>query len=393
VTHNLDREGAQTTLLDLLAGLKESGLADPFIISPCDGSLSKESREAGIPVSIVPAPGRRANGAQMAEYRARLGSVFAATSTEVVLANTLESHVAISAASEAEIGSVWWQHEGGSWRHYFRHLHYSVRARAYAAFAQCYRVVQVADATRLNWLPLATRDNFELIRPGIPADRLEADLARWDRAEARDQLGLAPTDCCVLLLGSVSARKGQADVVRALASLPRDEGLNLRIFIAGALVDQSYRNYIEAALDGLENDRRAQVKLLGTIPDPSLYYSAADIFVCCSRQESAPRSIVEAMAFGLPVVSTPVDGIPELVQFGFSGLSFPVGDFCRLGKLLLQLSASPDDRRRLGAAGRELVPQLSDYQSMVARFGALLREAARLGDNPGVIDGMYRRSA
>ena len=45
------------------------------------------------------------------------------------------------------------------------------------------------------------------------------------------------------------------------------------------------------------------------------------------------------------------------------------------------------------AAGRELVPQLSDYQSMVARFGALLREAARLGDNPGVIDGMYRRSA
>src|SRR5262249_5867733 len=162
-------------------------------------------------------------------------------------------------------------------------------------------LVQVADATRANWLPLATRDNFETIRHAIPPERLETELARWDRASARAELGLSPADCCVLLLGSVSARKGQADIIHALASFPPNSGRQLRIFIAGASVDRAYRKKIDALLNRLGNDRRAQISLVGEVFDIALYLSAADIFLCCSRQESAPRAIIEAMAFGLPV--------------------------------------------------------------------------------------------
>ncbi|MFC0203438.1 glycosyltransferase [Novosphingobium soli] len=385
VTHNLDREGAQTALLDLLAGLRRQGRADAFLVSGREGPLRAAFEAEGIAVSVIPSPRRGAPRAQHARYRADLARSFAAGCAQAVLANTLECHAAVAAAADAGLGSVWWQHEGGTWREHFQRFPRHLRARAYAAFAQCYRLVQVAEATRAGWLPIATRNNFEVIRHAIPPERHAADLARWERPQARRQLGLEPEDCCVLLLGSISARKRQADVVRALEALPSGAGASLRIIIAGGLVDPGYERVLTAALQRLDAVRRAQVRMVGAVSDVALYLAAADVFVCCSRQESAPRAIVEAMSFGLPVVSTPVDGIPELVRFGSSGVSFPVGDFRKLGELLLRLAASPGDRQRLGRAGRELVPLLSDYKNMVKRFGGLLGEAARTSEKPAEV--------
>lgn len=378
VTHNLDREGAQTTLFDLLAGLKRAGLAAPIVVSSRAGELGDAMVAIGIPVVLVPAPSRRALKREVACYKQHLASAFAELGAEVVLANTLSSFAAISAASEAGIGSIWWQHEGGSWHHYFRRIRYPIRARMHLAFAQSYRVIQVASATRVQWLPVATRANFEIIRNGIPLAQLKDDLSRWDRVRARTMLGLLPDDCCVVLLGSVSARKGQADIIRALAGMPAHQGGELRIMVVGAFVDARYRAKIDTILRRLPEARRDQISFLGAVPDTALYLTAADIFVCCSRQESAPRSIVEAMYFGLPIISTPVDGVPEIVTFGKNAHEFSVGNYKELASILLELSSSPADRHRLGRASRELASQLGDFGGMVLRFATLLREAARL---------------
>lgn len=381
VTHNLDREGAQSVLLDLVAGLVAGGHVEAFVISPRDGILGEAFRAAGVQVEILPSPPRRAGGRSLAAYRAALGRLFSSGAADAVLVNTLECHAAVAAAAEIGLGAIWWQHEGGPWHRYYRHLRPAVRARAFAAFSQAYRVVQVAEATRRDWLPIATRDNFEVIRHSIPPKKIAAAKARWSRREARRSLNLDEDEICILLLGSVSKRKGQEDIISALRKAPPHEAKRLRIVIAGAFVEPPYRERLEAMYSALPSVWKAKVTLVGEI-DSDKYLAAADIFVCCSRQESAPRAIVEAMTFSLPIITTPVDGIPELVISGVNGLFYSPGDHECLLKLVLQLSASPQERLRLGRAGLMLLPGISDYDAMVNRFASLVREAAWTGDRP-----------
>jgi glycosyltransferase involved in cell wall biosynthesis len=86
------------------------------------------------------------------------------------------------------------------------------------------------------------------------------------------------------------------------------------------------------------------------------------VFALSSRSEGAPLSILEAMAAGLPVVSSRVGGVPELVVDGETGLLVPPGDPEALAVALGRLVADPGLRRRLGAAGRERTQRCFDVR-------------------------------
>jgi len=230
------------------------------------------------------------------------------------------------------------------------------------------------------------RDNREVIRHAIPPSWIDANVVRWSGREARDtaraELGLASDECCVLLVGSISARKGQGDVLAALRALPASAWAKTRVVIVGAFVDRSYRHKVDRLMDALPPQLAARVTLAGAVNDPGRYYAAADLFLCCSRQESAPRAMLEAMAFGLPIVSTPVDGIPELVQLETSAMFYDPADTSALARILAQLCSSRGERERLGRGARVRFAELNDHAAMIERFGALIREAAwrsRLG--------------
>lgn len=376
VMHNLDREGAQISALDLVDGLIERGLAVPLVISPRDGELAVHLRARGVAVQITPDCGRRPGLAALTAYRARLGEIFLEFGADVVLANTLETHAAVAAAAEAGIGVVWWQHEGGAWQRYFRHVQAPVRARAYTAFGQAYRVVQVARATSRAWLPLARQGNFEAIRLGVSPNWLRSATVRWDRAGARHELGLTRDDIVVLAMGSVCRRKGQLDIVAMMGTLPAEVAARLRVFVVGGLVEPRYHADLLARQQALPADLRDRIHYSGNVSDPALYYAAADIFLCCSRQESAPRVLAEAQVFDLPIVTTPVDGIPEVVRQGVNAVFYTPGDIPTLASHITWLATSPASRKRLGRTGRGVEAQIRDYEQMLDRFDALLREAA-----------------
>lgn len=376
VTHNLDREGAQSTLIDLLEGLVTTGRISPVVISSRPGTLAERLTALGIPLQLLPPPGRRAKPAAVREYREALVDVFRMADAQAVLANTLESHLAVAAAADAGLAALWWQHEGGDWWRYFARWPLWRRAIAFSGFGSAYRVIQVADATRRAWLPIATRDNFAVVRHGIPTERLAADRARWTRAAARAELALAAGQWCAVLLGSVSRRKSQADAIRALARIPERLVGTMRIFIVGAVVDTDYRAEMEQLLGQLPAAHRAAVSVTGGVPDAALYLAAADAFLCCSRQESAPRAIMEAMAFGLPVITTPVDGIPELVGDGSEALFYAPGDADGLSRAMQRLMDDQSFGQQLGENARARLHEISDFNAMVARFDHLLREAA-----------------
>ena len=120
-------------------------------------------------------------------------------------------------------------------------------------------------------------------------------------------------------------------------------------------------------------------------PDGWSWYEAADAFVLVSDVESLPRSVLEAMAFGLPVLSTDVFGLADVVVPGVTGIVASPRDLLSLETTLRELlSMSGVERKRLGAAGRSLVREHYDSRGYVDAYRRLL---CGLAAEPGALPG------
>lgn len=375
-SHNLRHEGAPKTLCDLIIGLEKAGVIEPIIYAPAMGPLALSYAEAGIEVRLVSEPPPTSNLADYVAAQSTLATEFRSAALEVIIVNTLTAHHAIGAAARAGLPSIWCQHESEPWSGYYRALAPAVQFHAYAAFAQAYAVTYVADATRRAWAPVQTRHNAVTIRHAIPASDLAEDTSRWSRKEARRRLGLDDVDVAVILPGTVCARKGQQDIVDAFLLLPAEEQERIKVLIVGALVEPEYAVRLASAIDTNEPAVASRIELVGPVEDMSLYYAAADIVACTSRTESAPRVLVEAMAFGLPIVTTPVFGIPEVVQEGVNAIFYNPDDTKTLADCILGLARDAERREGMADAGRAVLESRPNYDDMLERYASLIREAA-----------------
>jgi glycosyltransferase involved in cell wall biosynthesis len=93
-------------------------------------------------------------------------------------------------------------------------------------------------------------------------------------------------------------------------------------------------------------------------------------------QDGLPVTLLEAMAYGLPVVASDLPGIDEAVEHDVSGLLVPAGDAARLREAIAALARDPARRARMGARGGELAGQFS-VEAVGARYRELLRQLAR----------------
>jgi glycosyltransferase involved in cell wall biosynthesis len=122
---------------------------------------------------------------------------------------------------------------------------------------------------------------------------------------------------------------------------------------------------------------RARVRFLGFRSDVPDLLGAADVFALPSRNEGLPLSVLEAMAEGLPVVATPVGGVPELVRDGTDGLLVPVEDDAALATAIARLADDAGLRAAMGAAGRDRARGEFSFDRMTERYerlyGSLLR--------------------
>lgn len=158
----------------------------------------------------------------------------------------------------------------------------------------------------------------------------------------------------VLFVGQVGRRKGVLDLLEALRAV-LDRGTEVTLTITGpAQLEGELGAALEArARLGLES----RVELTGPLTGEALYdrFRAADLFALPSHNEGIPAVLYEAGAFGLPVLTTPVGAIPDLVRDGVTGVLVPPGDVAALAAALERLAGDAALRGRLGAALREEV--------------------------------------
>jgi glycosyltransferase involved in cell wall biosynthesis len=130
---------------------------------------------------------------------------------------------------------------------------------------------------------------------------------------------------------------------------------------------------------------RDRIHFVGRQEDIPSWLAAMDVFVLPSLFEGLPLSILEAMAAGLPVVATAVDGTPEAVEDGATGRLVPSEDAAALAAALVEVLATPGLAARLGAAGRaraELYSESALVERLAAVYGAVLTHKRRGAGRP-----------
>jgi glycosyltransferase involved in cell wall biosynthesis len=184
-----------------------------------------------------------------------------------------------------------------------------------------------------------------------------------ERARVRAELGTSPERRVILMVGRLVREKGYPELLDAMRRVDAELwAVGDRLVSDHARGIDSHRRVAEA--DPLLRDR---VRFLGYRPDVAGLMRAADIFVLPSHREGMPRSIVEAMLSGLPVVATEVRGSNEEVVDGVTGLLVPVDDARALADALNALVADPPRRNAFGAAGLERARRLHDEAAIVRR--------------------------
>jgi glycosyltransferase involved in cell wall biosynthesis len=186
-------------------------------------------------------------------------------------------------------------------------------------------------------------------------------LPRWETA-----LAAAPAagrgEPAVLCVAHLYPRKNIAGLLRALLRMREKP----RLFVIGTGPDLPALRRLAGEL-GLSG----RVELCGHVPFERLAaaYRNSDVFCLPSLQEGFGIVFLEAMAAGLPVVACRAAAVPEVVPDGQCGLLVPPGDEPALAAALDRLIGNPDERRRMGAAGRR---RAASYDAPIVA-GAFLR--------------------
>jgi glycosyltransferase involved in cell wall biosynthesis len=298
---------------------------------------------------------------------------------DLVVANTMVSFWAVHLASAARKPAVLYVHESSPVRRFFAPiLPPALAPLVEEAFREATRVVFTADSSRVVFDYLDDRNRFRLLPSWVDAAAIDTFAAAHSRSELRRKHGFDPDDVLLVNIGSVCERKGQHIFVRT-AELLRDElrhtypGRNIRFVMVGARPGL-YLETLQQEVGLLGLDNVVFRPETGEIFD---FYRLADVFVCTSFEESFPRVLLESAAFGLPIVSTNVNGIREMLAPDQAWL-VPPGDRYQLAEALkAALAAHFDGDGTRAARGRAAV--LARYHEAVSLplHLAQLRDAAR----------------
>lgn len=225
-----------------------------------------------------------------------------------------------------------------------------------ARFVSC-----ISDFCRSQLMKLVEREHWDklhLVRCGV-------DPEVYAPVPARPADGALRVVC----VGRLVPDKGQSLLVDAIGILRR-RGVDARLELVG---DGPDRAHLEAHVR--DTGLREAVHLAGAVGQDTMrdHYAAADVFCLPSFAEGVPVVLMEAMAMGLPVVTTRIAGINELVDDGVSGVLVRPGRADLLADALEAL-ADPAVRARMGAAGRQTVLREFDVARSAATLAGILRD-------------------
>jgi glycosyltransferase involved in cell wall biosynthesis len=239
-------------------------------------------------------------------------------------------------------------------------LFLSNRACRLIAVSQSVKDRIVADGMR--------SDKITVIPNGISVEGYRTSA---DRESVRKEFGIAQSDILVGTAGRLALVKNQAMILEAAARItPKVE--NLRLVFCGEGPEEENLKRLARDL-GIGS----RVIFAGLRSDMARVLSGLDFFVLSSRSEVAPMVLLESMALEIPVISTDVGGVSEMMEPGKSGLLTENDNVEEMAEAILGLAVDPGYRKDIGRRGREFVEREFGEASMLQATSDLYVSAFR----------------
>jgi len=385
--------GANRSLFELITHLPDT--VTPLVVIAGEGRAADAYREAGIEVVIMP-PGQQLNQfgkvmlswswlkraqvalTELVPYTLHCLALMQEWEPDIVHVNCSRGNLMIGAAAR-----LWGCPLVGHMR---VQLAFNDISQWY--FEQItHRIMTVCDAIQQDLSPAARKKTTTLYN-GVQEIDSVGQPSPW--VQSLKAQGTLILTC----FASIVPFKGQHHLLEAVAELNRRGwGDRLAVFCIGDIEDE-YLDYAHFLMEKMQTLGIDNVTLTGWQSNPFPFYQAADIevlpsvtrevldygdhLVTVKGNEGFPRTHLEAMQFGLPVIGTDIAGVREQITDGVNGFVVPPGDALALADALERLLQDADLRSRLGQAGRERVEEKFSTAAHVKGMMQVYREL--LGD-------------
>ena len=241
---------------------------------------------------------------------------------------------------------------------------FRLRKRVLGRLMKCHHkpVLAVSEDTRQR-LVRSRLDpgNVEVLANGI-------DLEAWNRNGAqpalRHEFGLRSDQQLVGTVARITYDKDLPTFFAVAESVNRQKPGTVFVIVGDGYGDELAMAREEIHRRGLEKI----VRLTGHRTDLKHIYASLDLFLMTSLTEGMPNTVLEAMAMELPVVSTNVGGLPELVENNACGLLLPVGDVDALSRAVTDLLTNSSRRKNFGHAARKRVEEKFNFRHRVRKM-------------------------
>jgi glycosyltransferase involved in cell wall biosynthesis len=182
------------------------------------------------------------------------------------------------------------------------------------------------------------------------------------KEQARESLGLPQHEAILLFVANAARsnvfkdyRTVEQSALRTAAGYPRGK---VTLLVVGEKGDTVFFNNGEIRFLPYQREQKTM----------ALYYQAADLYVHAAKSDTFPNTVLEALACGLPVVATAIDGIPEQIDDGRSGFLVPGGDAETMSRRTLQLLLNNRLRASMGATAAEIAARSFTVQQQVEAY-------------------------
>lgn len=305
------------------------------------------------------------------KYRLDITEQIRTISPDLFIVNVVHSFFVVNVLHSMAIPSIWIIHESYTSREYLSMLPEYQHKNFRKAFHQAEKVVFCSSALPKLHLECLDDCNYEVIHPAIP-EKFLSEYRNTDlRMRCRKEYGILESCILVLTVGAFEPYKNQKLLVEAAKLVHEDD---ICFFLVGGNPESVYQQSIAENIR--TNNLDDKVMIIPQVENTAPFYLAADIFVFTSTWDTYPLVVLEAMAYGLPIIATSMTGVKEQVRFGFNALETK-DDPSELACHLTCLVRDSGLREKLGKNSRIVYESLEPHAKMVNRYEQLFEQIQR----------------